>query len=59
MNNAGVVIFNQENLSIEALPEAHQMTRHLIHLSSMIILMKLESNSSIYNVFFNRIIIIF
>ena len=50
MNNAGVVIFNQENLSIEALPEAHQMTRHLIHLSSMIVIMKLDPKSTVYDV---------
>lgn len=50
LDRSGVVVFNQENLSISALPEAHHMTRHLIHLTTMVTLMKLEAKSSVYNV---------
>jgi hypothetical protein len=52
LDKSGVVVFNQEDLSISALPEAHHMTKHLIHLTTMVTLMKLDTKSSIYNVCF-------
>ena len=47
---AGVVTFNSENLTVEPLPEAHHMSRHMIRLDSMRVLMKLSRHCSIHNV---------
>lgn len=50
LHRSGVITFNQEDLSITPLPEAHHMTRHMIHLTTMVTIMKLEPKSSVYNV---------
>ncbi len=50
LNAAGVIVYQPDNQSIAPLPEAHHMTKHLIRLSSMVILMKLATHSTIYEV---------